>query len=392
MSTGPKLKIVADAHIWGARSAFSSMPGFDVDLTVLEHREITCEALKDADILLTRSSTKVDATLLKGTAIRFAGTATIGDDHYDKRWLETNAVAWANAAGSSTGSVIEYMMAALLELHLRELISIPDTALAIIGVGRIGSRLSEVCEKLGMQLLLNDPPRERLEGEESFSSMERVLEEADVVTLHTPLLREGDDRTFHLIDSAWLSRFQGRGIINAARGGCVDNEALLNWLNGDVERFAVLDCWEGEPDISKALLAHPGLVIATPHIAGHSLDGKAANTQYLYHALCSYLGVKPAWSMKDELPAVEEVGCVDVDNDLWRSLHTLATALYPIMRDDQEMKSWLGIADDSLADSFSSFRRNYPVRRAWGSGPVTVVNASEALIKYAHAIGIDVLN
>lgn len=387
-----RLRIVADAHIWGVESAFSTLPGFDVDLQVVEGREITRELLQKADILLTRSSTRVDAELLQGTNVRFAATATIGDDHYDKAWLESSGISLANAAGSSTGSVVEYMITLLLELHVRELISIPGSTLGIIGVGRIGSALAGICENLGVQLLFNDPPRERTEGGGQFSSMQRVLGEADVVTLHTPLLRDGGDRTFHLIDSDWLSRFQGRGIINAARGGCIDNRALLSWLDGDAERFALLDCWEGEPDILKPLLAHPQLVIATPHIAGHSLDGKAANTHCVYSALCSFLGVKPTWNMKDELPAVEGVECVAVNNGLWRSLHALATALYPIMQDDQAMKAWLELPDGRLADSFSTFRRNYPVRRAWESGQVTVANAGEVLIQYAHAIGIDVQN
>ncbi len=383
------LRIVADAHIWGLNSALSALPGFDVDLQVVESREITRELLQKADILLTRSSTRVGAELLQGTNVRFAATATIGDDHYDKVWLESNGISWANAAGSSTGSVVEYMITLLLELHVQGLISIPGSTLGIIGVGRIGSALAGICKKLGMQLLFNDPPRERMEGEGEFSSMQSVLDEADVVTLHTPLLRDGGDRTFHLIDSDWLSRFQGRGIINAARGECVDNRALLNWLDGSAERFAVLDCWEGEPDIFKPLLAHPQLVIATPHIAGHSLDGKAANTQYVYSALCNFLGIEPTWSMKDNLPAVEGVGGITVNDGLWRSLHTLATALYPIMRDDQAMKAWLELSDDRLADSFSTFRRNYPVRRAWGNGQLTVVNADEALVQYADVIGID---
>lgn len=390
MVTDRCLRIVSDAHIWGVERACSTLPGFDVDLQVVESREITRELLQKVDILLTRSSTKVNAELLKGTNVRFAATATIGDDHYDKVWLESNGISWANAAGSSTGSVVEYMITLLLELHMRGLISIPDSTLGIVGAGRIGSALAGVCEKLDIQLLLNDPPRERMEGGGWFSSMQRVLGEADVVMLHTPLLRDGGDRTFHLIDSDWLSHFQGRGIINAARGECVDNRALLNWLDGDAERFAVLDCWEGEPDILKPLLAHPQLVIATPHIAGHSLDGKAANTQYVYSALCNFLSIKPAWSIEDELPAAEEVECVAVDDGLWRNLHTLATSLYPIMQDGRVMKTWLELSDDSLADSFTSFRRNYPVRRAWENVRVTVANADEVLVQYADAIGINV--
>ncbi len=366
------LKIVADAHIWGVESAFSSLPGIDVDLRVLECRQISHDLLKDVDILLTRSSTQVDENLLKGTSVRFVATATIGDDHYDKRWLEANRIEWANAAGSSTGSVIEYMMVALLELHIRKLISIPDMTLGIVGVGRIGGRLATVCESLGVKLLLLDPPRERIESDRAFSSLDRVLREADVITLHTPLIRQGTDKTFHLIDADFLSRFCGRGIINAARGGCVDNDALADWLDGDMERFAILDCWEGEPMVSRRLLAHPQLVIATPHIAGHSLDGKAANTQYVYDALCHYLGVKPEWNIDMVLPpnpTVEVTGC---SMDFWSDAHAAATALYPIMHDVDKMRSWTELSDVALAGAFTEYRRHYPVRRSWNHVDVKV--------------------
>ena len=373
MSSQP-LKIVADAHIWGVKSAFSSLPGFDVDLHVVESREITHELLVDADVLLTRSSTRVDANLLKGTSVRFSATATIGDDHYDKEWLEDNGIAWANAAGSSTGSVIEYMLTALLELHVQGRITIPDTTIGIIGVGRIGSVLATTCKAMGLELLLCDPPRERAEGEDEFASVDRLLSEADVITLHTPLIREGMDKTLHLIDSAFLSRFRGRGIINAARGSCVDNNALADWLDEDAGRFAILDCWEGEPRVSRRLLAHPQVVIATPHIAGHSLDGKAANTQYAYNALCRYLQVEPEWDMEMALPlslAVELSACTA---DPWYDTHTAATMLYPITRDVETMKGWTELSGDALAKSFGEYRRHYPVRRSWDHIEIEVSN------------------
>lgn len=358
------LKIVADAHIWGVESAFASLPGFDVDLHAVESRDITHEALKDADILLTRSSTRVNEDLLKGTSVRFAATATIGDDHYDKAWLEANSIAWANAAGSSTGSVIEYMLTALLELHQQQRIDIPQTRLGIIGVGRIGGMLATVCETMGMSLLLNDPPRARVEGEAFFASIDQLLQEADLLTLHTPLVREGDESTCHLIDAQLLSRFRGRGIINAARGGCVDNEALADWLDNDSERFALLDCWEREPHISKRLLIHPQVVIATPHIAGHSLDGKAANTQYVYDALCQYLGVEQRWRMEEVLPAADPL-MLPCCGDAWSDMHAIALSLYPIKRDVVEMRSWASLSEEDSAGAFAAYRRHYPVRRSW---------------------------
>ncbi len=386
-----ELHIVADAHIWGVASAFSSIPGFDVDLCVLENREITHEALKDAEILLTRSSTRVDAALLEGTPVRFAATATIGDDHYDKAWLLANGITWATAAGSSTGSVIEYMITALLELHMRRLISIPATTLGIVGVGRIGSTLAKVCAAMGMNLLLNDPPRERLETDVGFSSVDQLLEEADLVTLHTPLIHDGEDKTAHLVDAEFLAAFRGKGIINAARGVCVDNEALADWLDCSSDRFAVLDCWEGEPNISRRLLAHPQMVIATPHIAGHSLDGKAANTQYIYNALCRYLETEPAWRMACELPAVEDLYEIGCSGDLWSDLHAMATTLYPIMRDDAEMRRWSALSDCGLARAFASFRRHYPVRRAWDQICMKMQNGNESLAVMAHQMGMHVL-
>ncbi|HKI59935.1 MAG TPA: 4-phosphoerythronate dehydrogenase [Mariprofundaceae bacterium] len=359
------LTIVADAHIWGVASAFALLPGFDVDLHVVESRDITHELLMDADILLTRSSTRVDADLLKGTPVRFVATATIGDDHYDKQWLEGNGIAWANAAGSSTGSVIEYMVTALFELHAQKRITIPETTLGIVGVGRIGSAFAAVCRAMGVELLLCDPPRERAEGGDAFSSIDRLLAEADIITLHTPLIREGMDKTLHLIDAAFLSRFRGRGIINAARGSCVDNSALADWLDEDADRFAVLDCWEHEPSVSRKLLAHPQMAIATPHIAGHSLDGKAANTQYAYNALCRYLNVKPAWDMEMALPLDPTVELAQSTSDTWSDAYAAATTLYPIMRDVEAMKGWAELNDAALAKSFTEYRRHYPVRRSW---------------------------
>ncbi len=399
-----KLKIVADAHIWGVESAFFSIPNFDVELSVLESREITREQLKDTDILLTRSSTKVNAALLEGTPVRFAGTATIGDDHYDKAWLEANNIAWANAAGSSTGSVIEYMISALLELHMRKLVSIPHMTLGIIGAGRIGSALAKVCTGMGMNVLLNDPPRERVEGDDIFSSIDSVLEAADVITLHTPLTHDGEDKTFHLINAALLSRFQGKGVINVARGACVDNHALADWLGDDNEpdadqqHFAVLDCWEGEPAVSTRLLTHANVVIATPHIAGHSLDGKAANTQYIYHALCEYLGVKPVWNKQQALPKVDDVHQVTCSSEIWHDLYAMVMKLYPIMRDDAAMRSWGAFSEPEMAKAFADFRRHYPVRRSWQLAGMkvskhetlspTVYRMIQAM---AHRMGIHVL-
>lgn len=382
------LHIVADAHIWGVENAFSTLPGFDVNLCVLEHKDICHKVLRDADILLTRSSTKVNAKLLQGTPVRFTATATIGDDHVDKTWLRKHGIAFANAAGSSTGSVIEYMIAVLLELQVRDLITIPGSSIGIIGVGRIGKTLAGICEALGMRTLLNDPPRARTEGDTGFCSLNEVLEQANLLTLHTPLLNEGEDCTVHLLNKKRLSGFRGKGIINVGRGACIDNTALADWMDSDTQRFTVLDCWEHEPSPSHRLLTHPQLAIGTPHIAGHSLDGKASNTQYIYDALCHWLDITPKWHMGKHLPPTEshiEIACT---GNIWHDLHSAATQLYPISKDDEAMRTWRNFPDTKLSDAFTHYRRHYPVRRAWTHVPVHFSHANQEIQKLVQALGI----
>jgi len=382
------LNIVADAHIWAVESAFSELPGFDVHLQILENKQITPDTVHDADILLTRSSTRVNAGLLQTSSVRFAGTATIGDDHYDKDWLDAHAIAWANAAGSSTDSVLEYMLTALLELHVRGFINIPDTCIGVIGAGRIGGKLASQCEALGMRVLRNDPPRARAEGPDSFATLEQVLEQADILTLHTPLIARGKDCTVHLLAGEQLNTFKGRGIINAGRGACVDNAALIDWLDANADRFTVLDCWEHEPRPDTRLIRNPGMAIATPHIAGHSIDGKAANTLFIYKSLCDFLQIEPIWNMHEHLPTPKLAHTVNTQGDCWHQLHAATNWLYALNEDNETMKSWPGLTNSELPNAFTGYRRHYPVRRDWQHAPLHFSHADAATIRLAQAIGI----
>lgn len=386
-----RLTIAADAHIWGVAQAFSSLPSFEVDLRILESSEITPTAVRDADILLTRSATRVDASLLAGSRVRFAATATIGDDHYDKAYLHSRGIAFANAAGSSTGSVLEYMIAALLFLHQRGLMRIPATRFGIIGAGRIGGGLAAICRALGMEVRCNDPPRARREGDAGFFGLDDVLAWADVISLHTPLTRAGRDASFHLIDAAAFARFRGFGIINTARGAVVDNAALGDWLDQDAGRFAVLDCWEGEPHISRRLLAQPQVVLATPHIAGHSLDGKAANTEFIYRALCRHLGIVPQWTMGKALPAAGMNVTIATERDVLANLQRAACALYDIEHDDRCFRQCLALDDEALAAAFVHLRRHYPPRRAWRLAAVHLSPPHAPTAQLAAAIGLRVV-
>ena len=346
------LTIIADSNIWGVNDAFQTLKGFNISLHTLPLQQIDASQLNTADVLLTRSGIQIDETLLCGSPVRFVGTATIGDDHVDKLYLQSQAITFASAAGSSTQSVVEYMLAVFFTLENMGKLSFSKDKLGIIGVGRIGSMLDKACDKLGLQTLLNDPPRGL------NTSLDDTLEATDILTLHTPLTNDGEHATHHLLDADKLSRFKGKGIINAGRGACIDNQALLDWLNQDGERFAVLDCWENEPNIHLNLLNHAQVLIATPHIAGHSLDGKAANTYFIYKDLCDFLQVLTTWDMHSALPDIA-VGALSAN----MSKSALALTMYPIDSDTQAIKQ-AGKTNNFKA-WFSSYRKNYPVRRAW---------------------------
>ncbi|MDQ7005055.1 MAG: 4-phosphoerythronate dehydrogenase [Ghiorsea sp.] len=339
--------LIIDSNVWQGTDAFAHLG----EVITLPHQEITAQSLQHAHALITRSSTRVNADLLAGSSVSFVGTATIGDDHIDKPYLKQQGVTFVSAAGSSTDAVVEYILASLFTLENMGKLSINNDELGIIGVGRIGSLLNQACAQLGLKTLLNDPPR----GLET--SLDDLLKSTDILTLHTPLEKDGNHPTYHLMGVDEFAKFQGKGIINAGRGACVDNQALLDWLNQDKEHFAVLDCWENEPNINLELLKHPQTIIATPHIAGHSLDGKAANTYFVYKDLCAFLQVSPTWDMNAALPDIEQ----GLEQGLSQS--ALALKMYPIQNDTLAMKE--AASSDDFKAWFSSYRKNYPVRRSW---------------------------
>ncbi len=387
------LVTVADGHIWGAARAFAELPGYDVDLRVVAHDEMTPARVRDADVLLVRSSTRVDAALLGDSRVRFVATATVGDDHIDRGFLQQRGIAFASAAGSSTGSVVEYVIACLFHLWNRHGMALPGCRLGVVGVGRIGSAVAARASALGMEVLANDPPRQQ-RGDDAFDwqPLERLLEQADILTLHTPLLRDGAHATRHLLDAAALERFRGRVVINAARGAVVDNGALLRWLEGDDTRLALLDCWEGEPNIDRGLLVHSRVVVATPHIAGHSLDGKAANTQFVYDALCRFLGVERTWRMEDDLPEATSHTWPEALDPPHAQVAAMIETLYPLSRDVADCRGLLRHDDvEAFAAAFTRLRRGYPVRRSWSRHRMRLTRPQPELAALATAAGLNLV-
>jgi erythronate-4-phosphate dehydrogenase len=364
------MKIVADPNIPFVREAFGALG----EVTLIAGREITAAAVRDADALLVRSVTPVNDSLLAGSAVKFVATATIGVDHIDQPFLAARNIGFASAAGSNANSVAEYVIAALLELAARGRFRLRDKTLGVVGVGHIGSRVVRYAEALGLRALQNDPPRQRMERLPQFVSLDRVLAESDIVTLHVPL----DRATHHLLHAENL---RGFALINTARGAVVDNRALLKAIDGERIGAAVLDVWENEPNILPELLDVAD--IGTPHIAGYSLEGKVNGTRMIYQAACQFFGLAPSWQPQLPPPPVPRVTIhMDARADDEEVLRQTVEAVYNIMDDDKALRE--------NVREFDRLRAQYPVRREFFNTKVSVRGGSDSVLRKLAALGFQV--
>ena len=277
------MKIVADIKIPYLKGLLEPVAQ---EVAYLPGAEINSKVLRNAQVLLTRTRTCCDRALLDGTAVEFIGTATIGTDHIDLDYCRLHDIDVVNAPGCNAPAVAQWVHATVLRWAEARSVEGPLT-LGVVGVGHVGSIVARWAQQLGYRVLLNDPPLEEqgvaLEGrglkESHFSSLAALQRECDIITFHTPLTRNGKYPTWHLCDKEFLDGLKRcRLILNAARGAVCDNKALLAW-HGDV----ALDCWEGEPCISRQLLDKA--FVATPHIAGYSVQGKQRGTAMVVEAL-----------------------------------------------------------------------------------------------------------
>ena len=252
------------------------------DVRRLPGREIGPDDVRDASALLVRTRTRCNASLLEGSAVRLVATATIGTDHIDMRYCAKHGITVASAPGCNAAAVAQYVGAALHALSLDR----QGATLGVIGVGHVGSLVAEVGRRAGMRVLLSDPPREAAEGPAGFTPLPELLAASDVVTLHIPLWPENRD----FADAAFFSQMRpGASFFNASRGEVVDEDALLA-ARPRLDKL-VLDVWKNEPAINRALLAVAD--IATPHIAGYSIQGKINGTQAVVRAVGETFGIDP---------------------------------------------------------------------------------------------------
>lgn len=373
-----QVNIVADPNIPFVSDAFAAL-GI---VTLVPGRELTAASVRDADILICRSTVSVNSALLDGSRVKFVGTATIGFDHVDLAYLAEHGIGFASAAGSNANSVAEYVVAAMLEIAHRQKFHLRDKTLGVVGVGHVGSRVVRYAEALGMRVLQNDPPRQRAEALPQFVTLDHLLGEADIITLHVPLNRDSTDATFHLFDKDRLVQLaQHRPIlINTSRGAVVDNKVLLKAIDGAKIGGAVLDVWENEPTISPELLDI--VDIGTPHIAGHSFDGKVNGLQLVYEAACQFLGTVPTWSPESLMPspAIPQIAIsVSSGDDNETVLRRIIKRIYDISADDAALRK-------SPRD-FERLRMNYPARREFFNTALELRGSSEILRQQCLALG-----
>jgi erythronate-4-phosphate dehydrogenase len=382
--TAKPVKILCDSNMPYAAEAFGTLG----EVILREGRAITAADVCDADVLITRSTTRVTRALLAGSHLRFYGSAVIGTDHIDIPYLEQAGIPWSAAPGCNAESVSNYLTAALLYLGGRHGFPLEGKTLGVIGVGNVGRKVVAKAKALGLRVLACDPPRKRDASDTAardFVALDELLAVADVVTCHVPLTREGADRTWHLLDRAAFSRLRpGAIVVNAARGEVIDTDALLAVLGSRVAH-AVIDTWEGEPNYRADLLARADIV--SPHIAGHSHEGKVNGTLMVYEKACQVLGVAPSFRPQLPPPPLPEwsgdaAGRPDED-----VLHDAVLAVYDIMADDRRLRASCGTDAAARASAFDRQRKEYPMRREFAATAVQLRNASAVLLQKFRDLG-----
>jgi erythronate-4-phosphate dehydrogenase len=360
------------------------------NVVALDTAKVTREAVRDADILIVRSETKVDASLLEGSAVKFVGTVTIGTDHIDLDYLQSRGIAFASAPGSNANSVAEYVAAALLVWARRNGTLLQRKSIGIVGVGNVGSKVVRVAKALGIVPVLNDPPLKRTTGDASFVSLDELMD-CDFLTLHLPLTRTGRDATHHLFDERRLAALKkGSVLINTSRGGVVDTRALSSAVAVGHLSAAILDVWEHEPDIDINLLQQ--VFLGTAHIAGYSLDGKLNALRIVYEEVCRYFGFDPLWRV--DASALVETPRVSVPADVFTpqdALDLVVRRVYDIEYDDMQLREIIQLPESLRGRYFMKLRAGYRIRREFYNTVVELSAHHTSIGKTLEELGFKTL-
>ncbi len=377
------MKILIDENMPYAEELFSQLG----DVVLKPGRTLTADDLIDVDALMIRSVTKVNAELIsKANKLKFVGTATAGMDHVDQSLLNERGIYFTAAPGCNKVGVAEYVFSVLMVLAQQHGFSIFDKTVGIVGAGQVGTYLSECLSGMGIKVLLNDPPKQAQGDTRAFTPLDELLTQSDVITLHTPITRDGEWPTYHLIDETVLNNLTGEQIlINAARGPIVDNAALKARLQKQDGFTAALDVFEFEPEVDMELL--PLLAFATPHVAGYGLEGKARGTTMIFNRYCEYIDASE-WANPAALLPIAPVPKVSLER-AWdeATLLNLTQLVYDVRKDDAQFRREI-----SQPGAFDLMRKNYWDRREYSA--VTLVGDTMSNLAPLEKLGfrIEVTN
>lgn len=353
------LKLVADENMPAVERLFGNI----ADITRLPGRSIKPDNLHDTDILLVRSITGVNTDLLsQAGSLKFVGTATIGMDHLDKGLLRERGIYFSNSPGCNAEAVVDYTLSGIYNdcrYRKRDLMSL---RVGVVGCGSVGGRLLQRLNALGVSTLACDPLRADEQGFD-HCDIDKLITDADIICLHTPLTHEGSNPSYHLLNASRLGDLKRDALlVNAGRGAVIDNAALLHVSQEREDLSLILDVWEHEPQVSLEL-AHRAY-IATPHIAGYSLDGKLRGSWMLYQQLCAQLGIECTISLAEILPpaAISAVRVADTADPL-----SLMQLVYDQWADDRRFRESLVRNVDLQKINFDQLRKTYPERREFSS-------------------------
>lgn len=356
------MKIIVDENMPYAQALFEQLG----EVVLKPGRSLTADDLVDVDALMIRSVTKVNQSLIsKANKLKFVGTATAGMDHVDQALLAERGIHFTAAPGCNKVGVAEYVFSVMMVLAQQQGFSVFDKTVGIVGAGQVGSYLAQCLRGIGIKVLLNDPPKQAMGDQREFTPLDTLLEQADIITLHTPITRDGEHPTHHLIDQSVLDNLRGEQIlINAARGPVVDNQALRQRLEANDGFTAALDVFEFEPQVDMQLL--PLLAFATPHVAGYGLEGKARGTTMIYNSFCEFLGREQRADAAQLLPTAP-VPSVKLDR-AWdeATLHNLTQIIYDVRKDDSLFRREI-----AKPGAFDQMRKQYWDRREYSAITLT---------------------
>ncbi len=351
------MKILADQNIPCVAEAFRDLG----EVKLIPGREIRREHLRDCQCLIVRTVTRVDKNLLHNTPVEFVGSATIGTDHIDLNYLQDANIDYSNAAGCNAEAASEYVISGLFAMSKRKGFDPFSLKAGIVGLGNVGSGLRQKLVALGIECLACDPPLQAAaRSSQAFVDLDSIIRECDFISLHLPLIRDGRHPTYHLLDSERLQSLNHACVlVNAARGEVIDNRALLSLLKRRQDLHVFLDTWEDEPLVSRELLQRVDL--ATPHIAGYSVEGRLRGTQIVLDAAGEHFGTTSSWHMSQQLPAKKTLNPEPVGSRLqfWQDLFQQHCDIW---RDHDRFVAGAVFNDSAFATHFDGLRKVYPDR------------------------------